>query len=199
VPWQRPHVIRACTALLPHELTQGGGCATAHCLPLTDIFDKRGLLDVVSTGSTSVDESYAAFSQLLSAHGSDASEGTRYYCVLGGPGSGKGTLCSRAAKEFGLRHLSSGQLLRAAVSAGVERSDEVTAAMQAGRPVDDGLVQEVLLAAANDTGDKGPMLLDGFPINIAQVTRDSLLHSAGQLALLWSQGAFRMRDSVWYL
>ena len=38
------------------------------------------------------------------------------YFVLGGPGSGKGTLCARLVKEQGFCHLSAGDLLREEVS-----------------------------------------------------------------------------------
>ena len=51
---------------------------------------------MVNTGRASVEEAYSTFADALSGHGSDA-----HFCVLGGPGSGKGTLCRRAASEFG--------------------------------------------------------------------------------------------------
>lgn len=38
--------------------------------------------------------------------------------VLGPPGSGKGTVCERIARSFGLQHLSSGQFLRESLGGG---------------------------------------------------------------------------------
>ena len=54
---------------------------------------------------------------------------------LGGPGSGKGTQCSRIVEKYGFCHLSSGDLLRAEVSSGSERGKKLNAIMEKGELV----------------------------------------------------------------
>ncbi|MFH1024353.1 MAG: adenylate kinase [Planctomycetota bacterium] len=82
---------------------------------------------------------------------------------LGPPGSGKGTQAAIAAKKGGFLHLSTGDLLRAAVKAGTPLGREAKGFMDRGALVPDALilalVEEVL---AGGRAAKG-FLLDGFP------------------------------------
>ena len=50
--------------------------------------------------------------------------------VLGGPGSGKGTMCARIVEEFGFMHLSAGDLLRAERKSGSELGDMIEGHIQ---------------------------------------------------------------------
>ena len=59
--------------------------------------------------------------------------GPKICFVIGGPGSGKGTVCERLAAEFGLAHFSSGDLLRAEVASGSERGNALQAVMKEGK------------------------------------------------------------------
>ena len=54
---------------------------------------------------------------------------------IGGPGSGKGTQCSKIVEDFGFLHLSAGDLLRAEVAKGTEQGKELEAAMKEGKLV----------------------------------------------------------------
>ena len=58
--------------------------------------------------------------------------GPKICFVIGGPGSGKGTVCERLAAEFGLAHFSSGDLLRAEVASGSDRGNSLQAVMKEG-------------------------------------------------------------------
>ena len=53
----------------------------------------------------------------------------------GGPGCGKGTQCARIVETFGYTHLSTGDLLRAEVSSGSQRGQELSAIMEKGELV----------------------------------------------------------------
>ncbi len=90
---------------------------------------------------------------------------------LGPPGVGKGTQAATLAKELGVPHLSTGDLLRAAVAAKTPLGLEAQGHMDAGRLVPDDLVLKILgerLAAAD--AQRG-FILDGFPRNLAQAER----------------------------
>ncbi len=88
--------------------------------------------------------------------------------LLGAPGSGKGTLAVELAKVDGIRHLSSGDLLRAAVKAGTPAGVKAKEYMESGNLVPDELIAEMI--RDDIAADKGTstLLLDGFPRTVAQ-------------------------------
>lgn len=87
--------------------------------------------------------------------------------LLGAPGAGKGTQAERIAARHGLVHLSTGDLLRAAVGAGTDLGRKAKAFMDRGDLVPDGLVVEMIAERIREASDRG-FLLDGFPRNVAQ-------------------------------
>lgn len=58
--------------------------------------------------------------------------------ILGAPGSGKGTIASRIVRDFGLLHISSGDLLRAQIAAQTKAGLEAKSFIDAGSLVPDG-------------------------------------------------------------
>eukprot|EP00183_Erythrolobus_madagascarensis_P005414 CAMPEP_0185856750 /NCGR_PEP_ID=MMETSP1354-20130828/29158_1 /TAXON_ID=708628 /ORGANISM="Erythrolobus madagascarensis, Strain CCMP3276" /LENGTH=675 /DNA_ID=CAMNT_0028559011 /DNA_START=354 /DNA_END=2381 /DNA_ORIENTATION=- len=90
--------------------------------------------------------------------------------ILGAPGSGKGTQCELIAGKYGLVHISTGDMLRAAVAAGTELGNRAKEFMDKGELVPDevviGMVEE-RLAEEDVIGARG-WLLDGFPRTVAQ-------------------------------
>ncbi|MDA1193596.1 MAG: adenylate kinase [Planctomycetota bacterium] len=88
--------------------------------------------------------------------------------LLGPPGAGKGTQAARVCDAHGLVHLSTGDLLRAAVSAGSDLGREARAYMDAGNLVPDSLVLALVRERLNEQDADGGFLLDGFPRNVAQ-------------------------------
>ena len=101
--------------------------------------------------------------------------------LLGAPGSGKGTQAARLREHLQVPHISTGELLRAAVAAGTELGRKAKAVMEAGALVSDeivlGMLEERL--TAGDTG--GGFILDGYPRNLAQANAlDALLARLGQ-------------------
>ncbi|KAL2016053.1 hypothetical protein VTK56DRAFT_4319 [Thermocarpiscus australiensis] len=94
--------------------------------------------------------------------------------VVGGPGVGKGTQCERAARNFGLKHVSVGELLRR------ERSlpsslykDFIGNSFREGVPVPPTLVMKLLSVELQGLGADGNgvsgMILDGFPLTQDQL------------------------------
>lgn len=98
--------------------------------------------------------------------------------LLGAPGAGKGTQAQKLVAEFGFAHISTGDLLRAAIKEGSKLGKKAKGYMDAGQLVPDGLVVDLVKERlAADDAQKG-FILDGFPRNAAQaVTLDSELAS----------------------
>lgn len=98
--------------------------------------------------------------------------------LLGAPGAGKGTQAQKLVAEFGFAHISTGDLLRAAIKEGSKLGKKAKGYMDAGQLVPDGLVVDLVKERlAADDAQKG-FILDGFPRNTAQaVTLDSELAS----------------------
>ena len=88
--------------------------------------------------------------------------------LLGAPGSGKGTLASELAKVPGIRHLSSGDLLRGAVKEGSPAGLKAKAYMEAGNLVPDELIAEMIEEVIAADEGTNVLLLDGFPRTVRQ-------------------------------
>ena len=91
--------------------------------------------------------------------------------LLGAPGSGKGTQGEALAARFGVRHVSTGELLRRHIAEQTELGRLAQPYVQSGELVPDDIVlqmagQEVIEAAA-----EGGYVLDGFPRTLEQAER----------------------------
>ena len=88
--------------------------------------------------------------------------------LLGAPGAGKGTQAQKLVADYGVAHISTGDLLRAAVKAQSKLGVEAKGYMDAGKLVPDQLVIDLVKERlAQDDAQKG-FILDGFPRNTAQ-------------------------------
>lgn len=87
---------------------------------------------------------------------------------LGPPGAGKGTQASRLSAKYGLVKISTGDMLRAAVSAGSELGERVRAIMDAGELVDDDTMAEVVRVRLAEPDAREGAILDGYPRTLAQ-------------------------------
>lgn len=88
--------------------------------------------------------------------------------LLGAPGSGKGTLAKNIQAEFGLIQISTGDLLRQAMSVESEISDKLKSYMSKGELVPDELVLEILRERISQDDCKNGFILDGFPRTVPQ-------------------------------
>lgn len=88
--------------------------------------------------------------------------------LLGPPGAGKGTQARRIEERFGLKQLSSGDMLRAAVAAGSEVGKRAADYMQRGALVPDEVIVGVVFEAIASHRDGNGIILDGFPRTVAQ-------------------------------
>src|SRR5687767_6103539 len=84
--------------------------------------------------------------------------------LLGKQGAGKGTQAARLAEHYGIPHVSTGELLRAAAAAGTEYGKKAEEYMNRGELVPDDVVFGLLAerVAVGDRVEDG-FVLDGFP------------------------------------
>lgn len=100
--------------------------------------------------------------------------------LLGPPGSGKGTQGDRLAAHFGIPHISTGDMLRAAIEADTELGRQAKEYMDAGGLVPDSLVVGIVAERLAQDDARNGFLLDGFPRNAAQAEMlDGILNSTG--------------------
>lgn len=88
--------------------------------------------------------------------------------LLGPPGAGKGTQAERLCAARGWVHVSTGDLLRAAVAAGSDLGRKARGTMDRGELVPDSLVLELVRERLEAPGEARGFLLDGFPRNASQ-------------------------------
>src|SRR5690242_8569840 len=101
--------------------------------------------------------------------------------LLGAPGSGKGTQATRLKTEFAVPHISTGDMLRAAVAAGTPLGMKAKAVMDAGHLVSDDILLGMLEERLAQDDARNGFILDGYPRNLAQASAlDELLAKIGQ-------------------
>jgi len=88
--------------------------------------------------------------------------------IFGPPGSGKGTQAARVEKEFGMAHLSTGEVLRSEVAHGSAVGKEAARIMAAGDLVPDDLIDRIVESRLSRIDPTSNVLLDGFPRTIEQ-------------------------------
>ena len=88
--------------------------------------------------------------------------------MVAAPGGGKGTQGERLAADYGIQHVSSGDVLRAEVRAGTPVGREVAGYQQRGDLVPDDIVFDLLTPVVSAAAAHGGYVLDGFPRTVPQ-------------------------------
>jgi adenylate kinase len=88
--------------------------------------------------------------------------------LLGPPGAGKGTQAKLLEKKFGITQLSSGDMLRAAVSSGTPVGQKAKSYMEQGALVPDHIVVDVVFECLAGQDKDDGFILDGFPRTVEQ-------------------------------
>ncbi len=101
--------------------------------------------------------------------------------LLGPPGAGKGTQAQRLVEKFGMRQLSTGDMLRAAVKAGTPVGLQAKAVMERGELVSDAIVSALIGEELDAMGPGTGAIFDGYPRTAAQAdSLDQLLVERGR-------------------
>ncbi|KZY57015.1 adenylate kinase [Erythrobacter sp. HI0063] len=101
--------------------------------------------------------------------------------LLGPPGAGKGTQAHRLVEHHGMRQLSTGDMLRGAVSAGTPVGIKAKAIMDKGELVSDDIVSELIDAELTAMGSETGAIFDGYPRTEAQARMlDEILERHGR-------------------
>jgi adenylate kinase len=102
---------------------------------------------------------------------------SRTIILLGPPGAGKGTQAPRIAQQYGLKHLSTGDMLRDNMSRGTTLAKNVAPLIKRGELVPDDVMLSMVRERISQPDCQGGFILDGFPRTIPQAKGLELLNS----------------------
>ena len=97
--------------------------------------------------------------------------------IMGAPGSGKGTMSEKIIEEYGLLHISTGDLLRQAVKDKTPTGLKAQEYMSKGRLVPDEIIHDLISQRLSQDDAKKGFLMDGYPRTLAQAKDlDNICH-----------------------
>ena len=101
--------------------------------------------------------------------------------LLGPQGSGKGTQAKLIASDYGLPHIATGDMLRAAIAADSELGRRVKPILESGQLVPDDLMVQLIRERLSEPDASDGFVLDGFPRTLAQAEAlDEMLEEIGR-------------------
>ena len=96
--------------------------------------------------------------------------------LFGPPGAGKGTQAQRLVDKYNLKQLSTGDMLREAITEGSELGKKASSIMDRGELVSDDIILSMIRDKLSESGSDG-FIFDGFPRNLEQAKAlDKILH-----------------------
>jgi len=102
--------------------------------------------------------------------------------IFGAPGSGKGTQSDKIIEEYGVAHISTGDVLREEIKKGTELGKLAASYIDEGNLIPDGLMIKILAGVLDAMGkDIKGVIFDGFPRTIPQaLALDEMLAERGE-------------------
>ena len=115
--------------------------------------------------------------------------------LLGPQGSGKGTQAKRIQAEYGIPHIATGEILRAAIDAGSDLGLRVKPIVESGQLVPDGLMIDLIRERLGEDDAQDGFILDGFPRTLPQAEAlDEMLTDIGrELSIVFG---FQLEDEM---
>ncbi|MCQ2149072.1 MAG: adenylate kinase [Bacteroidales bacterium] len=105
----------------------------------------------------------------------------KYYILFGPPGAGKGTQAVAMVEKYNLKHISTGEMLRAEIAAGTRLGLRAKGLIDAGSLVPDEVVEEMIETTFNANPQVNGFILDGFPRTMTQAEMlDRMLSRKGE-------------------
>ena len=101
--------------------------------------------------------------------------------LFGAPGAGKGAQAERISSIYGMVHLSTGEMLRSAISSGSDLGARAKETIDQGELVPDDVIVKIVDARMDEDDCGKGVILDGFPRTVAQAEAlDEILAGKGQ-------------------
>ena len=104
--------------------------------------------------------------------------------LIGPPGCGKGTQAVRLSERYGIPHISTGEILRAAVRAGTPLGREVAATLASGSLVGDDMMTDLVRERLAQPDVAAGVVLDGFPRTVVQARALDEMIGANTIVIL---------------
>ena len=100
--------------------------------------------------------------------------------LFGAPGAGKGAQAERIASLYGMVHLSTGEMLRSAISSGSGLGERAKEVIDRGELISDDIIVKIVDARMDEDDCANGVILDGFPRTVAQAEAlDEMLAGKG--------------------